>query len=95
MNVTALAIFGSILVASVIVIPIVLMLGRRRARKDAPGTEDPTASTSMIVYIGAFVVVMIFGFAGPAIFPDTYWASLMATYLGEKRSTFLARCLSF
>jgi hypothetical protein len=84
MSVTAiLAIFGSVLVGSVITIPIVLVLARKRARSDAPGTEDPVAPISMVIYVGAFVVVLIFGFAGPAIFPGTYWGSLMGTLLGK------------
>jgi hypothetical protein len=79
---------------TVIVIPIVLLLVRRRAGKDAPGTEDPVAPLSMVVYVGAFVVVMIFGFAGSAIFPGTYWAALMETYLG-KALYFLGTMLVF
>jgi hypothetical protein len=33
----------------------------------------------------AFVVVavMIFGFAGPAIFPNTWWGALMSTRIGK------------
>ncbi len=76
-------IFGVIAIGAVIVVPVVLMFDRERAKGDAPGTEDPPATRPIVLTLSAWGLAIIFGFAGPAIVPGTKWGYFMGTLLGK------------
>jgi|SRR5712671_812088 len=77
------AIVGSIAVASLVVVPVAIALVHRRAKKNAPGTEDRPASIAMVVVVAVNVALLIFGFAGPEIFPGTWWGHFMGHLVGK------------
>lgn len=79
----AIAIFVIIAIAGAILVPLVLFLVRKRAERDDPRAKDPPLPRSVVVTSSVFVAAMIFGFAGPAIFPDTWWGNFMGTYFGK------------
>jgi hypothetical protein len=84
MNVTAaIAIFATIAVAGVVVIPVVLALMRRSAKRDELWAKDPSEPRSFVIMIFVVIAVAIFGLAGPSIFPGTWWGNFMATLLGK------------
>jgi hypothetical protein len=79
----AITIFVTIAIAGAIVVPFVLMLVRKRAEHDDPRAKDPPVPRSFVITISVFGAGLIFGFAGPAIFPNTWWGALMGTLLGK------------
>jgi small-conductance mechanosensitive channel len=84
MDVTAaIAIFVTIVISSAIVVPVVLVLDRRRARNDDPRAKEAPVPRSIVVMAFVTIAVLIFGFAGPAIFPNTWWGALMSTLIGK------------
>lgn len=84
MNVSAaIAIFVVIAIAGAIFVPLVLFLLRKRAEHDDPRATDPALPRSVVITSSAFVAAIIFGFAGPAIFPGTWWGNFMGTLFGK------------
>ena len=84
MNVSAaMAIFATIAVAGVVVIPVVLALMRRSDKRDELRAKDPSVPRSFVIMIFVAIAAAIFGLAGPSIFPGTWWGNFMATLLGK------------
>jgi hypothetical protein len=79
----AIAIFATIAVAGLVVIPVILALMRRGARRDELWAKDPPVPLSFVIMIFVIIAAAIFGLAGPSIFPDTWWGNFMATSLGS------------
>ena len=85
MNVrAAITIFVVIAISAAILVPLFFALERWRARRDDPRVKkEPAASRSIVVMAFVIVALIIFGFAGPAIFPGTWWGNLMDTLVGK------------
>jgi len=84
MNVgAAITIFVIIAISGAIVVPFALVLVRKRAKGDDPRAKESASPLSIVVTVSVLVAAMIFGFAGPAIFPNTWWSALMGTLMGK------------
>ena len=79
----AIAIFATIAVAGVVVIPVVLASLRRGTKRDELWAKDPPVPISFVIMIFVVIAAAIFGLAGPSIFPGTWWGNFMATLLGK------------
>ena len=79
----AVAIFATITVAGVVVIPVALALMRRSPKRDELWAKDPAVPRSFVVMIFLVIAAAIFGLAGPSVFPGTWWGNFMATRFGK------------